>query len=41
MVVCLLGALNIFHWINWWGGIGAVALIGLGILLIVGMGRNK
>jgi phage shock protein PspC (stress-responsive transcriptional regulator) len=40
-VVCLLGALNIFHWINWWGGIGAVALIGLGILLIVGMGRNK
>lgn len=40
-VICLLGALNIFHWINWWGTIGAVVLIGLGVLLIVGLRRSK
>ena len=40
-VICLLGAFNILRWFNWWAGIGAVALIGLGILLIVGMSRRK
>ena len=40
-IICLLGALNIFHWINWWGAIGAITLIGLGVLLIAGMGRRK
>ena len=40
-VICLLGVFHIFSWINWWGGIGAVALIGLGVLLIVGMRRSK
>jgi phage shock protein C len=39
-VICLLGALNIFHWFNWWGSIGALVLIALGVLLIVGL-RNK
>ena len=39
-VICLLGAFHILTWFNWWGGIGAVALIGLGILLIVGV-RKK
>ena len=39
-VICLLGALNIFHWINWWGTIGAVVLIALGVLLIVGLRRR-
>ena len=39
-VICLLGALNIFHWINWWGSIGAVVLIALGVLLIVGLRRS-
>jgi phage shock protein C len=39
-VICLLGALNIFHWINWWGSIGAVVLIALGVLLIVGLRRK-
>jgi phage shock protein PspC (stress-responsive transcriptional regulator) len=40
-VICLLGVFHIFSWINWWGGIGAVALIGLGVLLIVGVHRSK
>jgi phage shock protein PspC (stress-responsive transcriptional regulator) len=40
-VICLLGALNIFHWINWWGTVGAIVLIGLGVLLIVGLRRSK
>jgi len=40
-VICLLGAFNILRWFNWWAGIGAVALIGLGILLIVGMSRRN
>ena len=40
-VICLLGALNIFHWINWWGTVGALVLIGLGVLLIVGLRRSK
>ena len=39
-VICLLGALNIFHWFDWWGGIGAVVLIALGALLIVGLRRR-
>jgi Flp pilus assembly protein TadB len=39
-VFSLLGVLGIFHW-NWWGGIWAVILIGLGVLLLVGMRRNK
>jgi phage shock protein PspC (stress-responsive transcriptional regulator) len=39
-VICLLGALNIFNWFNWWGGIGALVLIAIGVLLIVGL-RNK
>ena len=39
-VFSLLGVLGIFHW-NWWGGIWAVALIGLGVLLLVGMRRSK
>ena len=40
-IICLL---SVFHWLDffdWWGGIGAVALIGLGILLIVGMRKKK
>ena len=40
-IICLLGVFHLFSWINWWGGIGAVALIGLGVLLIVGAGRKK
>jgi phage shock protein PspC (stress-responsive transcriptional regulator) len=40
-VICLLGVFHIFSWINWWGGIGAVALIGLGVLLLVGVRRGK
>ncbi len=40
-VICLLGVFHLFSWINWWGGIGAVALIGLGVLLIVGVRRSK
>ena len=40
-VICLLGVFHIFSWINWWGGIGAVALIGLGVLLLVGVRRSK
>ena len=40
-VICLLGVFHLFSWINWWGGIGAVALIGLGILLIVGVRKSK
>ena len=40
-IICLLGAFNILRWFNWWAGIGALALIGLGILLIVGMRKNK
>jgi phage shock protein PspC (stress-responsive transcriptional regulator) len=40
-VICLLGAFNIFSWVNWWGGIGAVVLIGVGVLLIVGLRRSK
>ena len=40
-VICLLGAFNILRWFNWWAGIGAVALIGLGILLITGMSKRK
>jgi len=39
-IICLLGVFHILSWFNWWGGIGAVALIGLGILLIVGV-RKK
>ena len=39
-VICLLGVLNI-SWIHWWGFIGAVALIGLGVLLIVDVSRRK
>ena len=39
-IFCLLGVFHILSWFNWWGGIGAVALIGLGILLIVGV-RKK
>lgn len=39
-VICLLGALNIFNWFKWWGGIGALVLIAIGVLLIVGL-RNK
>jgi len=40
-VICLLGVFHLFSWINWWGGIGAVALIGLGVLLIVGVRKSK
>ena len=40
-IICLLGVFHLLSWINWWGGIGAVALIGLGVLLIVGAGRKK
>ena len=40
-VICLLGVFNLFNWIHWWGAIGALALIGLGIVLIVGVGKNK
>jgi phage shock protein C len=40
-IICLMGIFHVFSWINWWGGIGAVALIGLGVLLIVGAGRRK
>ncbi|MCX6003091.1 MAG: PspC domain-containing protein [Chloroflexi bacterium] len=39
-VICLLGALNIFSWFNWWGSIGALVLIAIGVSLIVGL-RNK
>jgi phage shock protein PspC (stress-responsive transcriptional regulator) len=39
--ICLLSALGLFKWFDWWGGIGALALIGLGILLIVGVRRSK
>jgi phage shock protein PspC (stress-responsive transcriptional regulator) len=40
-VICLLGALNIFRWFNWWGTIGALVLIALGVLLIVGLRRKQ
>ena len=40
-VICLLGVFNLFNWIHWWGAIGALALIGLGIVLIVGVGKKK
>ena len=40
-VICLLGALNLIRWINWWGTIGAVVLIGLGILLLAGIRSRK
>jgi len=40
-VICLLGVFHLLSWINWWGGIGAVALIGLGVLLIVGVRKSK
>jgi phage shock protein PspC (stress-responsive transcriptional regulator) len=40
-VICLLGVFNLFSWVHWWGAIGAAALIGLGIVLIVGMGKKK
>jgi len=40
-IICLLGVFHLLNWINWWGGIGAVALIGLGVLLIVGVRKSK
>lgn len=39
-VVCLLGALGIFRWFNWWGVIGSLILVAVGILLIVSL-RKK
>ena len=40
-IICLLGVFHLFSWINWWGGIGAVALMGLGVLLIVAVPKKK
>jgi len=40
-VIILLGAFHVFDWINWWSGIGALALIVFGLLLIVSVRRDK
>lgn len=39
-VVCLLGALNIFHGFNWWGVIVSLILLAVGILMIIGLRRK-